>query len=58
MSIEITSKNGLNHFFDAFDREIYKYVIVVLTSNRPTSYFQDRDESLLRQGRIDLVRAL
>jgi hypothetical protein len=42
MSIEITSKKGLNQFFDAFDREIYKYVIVVLTSNRPRAYFQER----------------
>ena len=58
MALEITSKKSMNHFFDAFDREVYKYVILVLTSNRPEAYFQDQDASLSRAGRMDLIREL
>jgi hypothetical protein len=56
MPIEITSKKGWNVFFDAFDLEIYKYVIIIMTSNQHTSYFNNLDSSLLREGRIDIVR--
>ena len=56
MPIEITSKKGWNDFFDAFDIEIYKYVIIIMTSNQHTSYFNQLDHSLLREGRIDIVR--
>ena len=56
MPIEITSKKGWNDFFDAFDIEIYKYVIIFMTSNQHTSYFNLLDPSLLREGRIDIVK--
>ena len=56
MPIEIMNKKGWNTFFDSFDIEIYKYVIVIMTSNKPTSYFNDLDPSLLREGRIDIVK--
>ena len=56
MAIEMTSKKGFNHFFDAFDREIYKHVVIILTSNRSVDYFNARDSSLLRPKRIDLIR--
>ena len=56
MPIEITSKKGWNDLFDAFDIEIYKYVIVIMTSNKLTSYFNELDSSLLREGRIDIVK--
>jgi hypothetical protein len=55
MPIEITSKKGWNVFFDSFDLEIYKYVIIIMTSNQHTSYFNLLDSSLLREGRIDIV---
>ena len=56
MPIEIMNKKGWNTFFDLFDIEIYKYVIVIMTSNKPTSYFNELDPSLLREGRIDIVK--
>ena len=56
MPIEITSKKGWNDFFDAFDIEIYKYVIIIMTSNQNTSYFTKLEPSLLREGRIDIVK--
>ena len=56
MPIEIINKKGWNTFFDSFDIEIYKYVIIIMTSNKPTSYFNDLDSSLLREGRIDIVK--
>lgn len=54
MPIEIMSKKSWNDFFDAFDREMYKYVIIIMTSNQHTSYFNQLDSSLLREGRIDI----
>jgi len=56
MPIEIRDKKGWNTFFDSFDIEIYKYVIVIMTSNKHTLYFNDLDPSLLREGRIDIVK--
>ena len=56
LPIEIMDKKGWNNFFDAFDIEIYKYVIIIMTSNKHTSYFNDLDPSLLREGRIDIVK--
>jgi hypothetical protein len=56
MPIEIMDKRGWNTFFDSFDIEIYKYVIIIMTSNKNSSYFNDLDPSLLRDGRIDIVK--
>ena len=56
LPIEIMDKKGWNSFFDAFDIEIYKYVIIIMTSNKSISYFNDLDPSLLREGRIDIVK--
>ena len=56
MPIEIRNKKEWNTFFDSFDIEIYKYVIVIMTSNKHTSYFNNLDPSLLREGRIDIVK--
>jgi hypothetical protein len=56
MPIEIINKKGWNDFFDAFDIEIYKYVIVIMTSNKYTSFFNNLEPSLLREGRIDIVK--
>ena len=56
MPIEITSKKGWNDLFDAFDTEMYKYVIIIMTSNQNIAYFNQLDISLLREGRIDIVK--
>ena len=56
LPIEFTSKKGWNDLFDAFDIEIYKYVIIIMTSNQHTTYFNQLDKSLLREGRIDIVK--
>ena len=56
MPIEMRSKRGFNDFFDAFDTEIYKHVVVLMTSNRPVAYFHELDPSLVRPGRLDIVR--
>lgn len=56
MPIAIKNKRDWNTFFDSFDIEIYKYVIIIMTSNKTISYFNDLDPSLLRDGRINIVK--
>jgi hypothetical protein len=56
MPIEISSKKSWNTFFDSFDIEIYKHVFIIMTSNKHSSYFNNFDLSLLREGRLDIVK--
>ena len=53
LPIQIKNKGDWNGFLDRFDRELYPYVIIVLTSNKSITYFDDLDPSYMRNGRID-----
>jgi len=51
----ITDKTGWNLFFDEIQRGMYPYVIVVLTTNKSPSFFDELDPSYIRKGRVDLI---
>jgi hypothetical protein len=53
--IQIRSKTDWNNFLDEFQRGIYQYVILVLTSNRSREQLDGLDPSLLREGRISVA---
>lgn len=55
LPISVYNKSTWTLFMDRFDREQFKNVILVMTSNKPKSYFDELDPAYLRQGRIDLV---
>ncbi len=50
----ITDKSSWNQFFDRFDRGLYPHVILLMTTNRPITWFQQLDASYMRQGRCNL----
>ncbi len=50
----ITNKTTWNQFFDRFDRGLYPHVILIMTTNRPLSWFQELDPSYMRKGRCNL----
>ncbi len=50
----ITDKSTWNQFFDRFDRGLYPNVILLMTTNRPITWFQQLDASYMRQGRCNL----
>lgn len=52
---QITKKSEWNGFLDKFDRDVYPYVILVLTMNSNKETIDALDDSYLRQGRIDIV---
>jgi ATP-dependent 26S proteasome regulatory subunit len=55
LPISVYNKSTWTLFMDRFDREQFKNVILVMTSNKPKSYFDELDPAYLRPGRIDLV---
>ena len=54
-SVQIKNKQEWNLFFDRFDRKLYPHVIFIMTSNQYPSYFEQMDNSYLRNGRINLM---
>jgi len=54
LPIEIKNKQEWNSFFDRFDRKLYPYVIFIMTSNKYPSYFEQMDNSYIRNGRINM----
>lgn len=52
--IEIYDKTTWNLFFDKIDRNIYPYLIVILTTNKNPEYINNLDKSFIRSGRIDI----
>ncbi len=54
----MTSKTGWNTFFDAFDRGQYRHVHFIMTTNKDLKWFDDIDDSLLRDNRITLKREI
>jgi len=52
--IQIKNKQDWNLFFDKIDRKLHQNIIVIMTSNKSPSYFDDLDKSYLREGRISM----
>jgi hypothetical protein len=51
---QIKTKTDWNGFLDKFDRGLYPNVIIIMTTNKSISYFDELDPSYLRKGRVDL----
>ena len=56
--ISILDKNGWNMFFDNVDRGYYPNIVIIMTSNNPIKYYNDKDPSLLRPGRVNIINEL
>jgi hypothetical protein len=52
--IQIKNKTDWNSFLDKFDREIYPHVILLMTTNKSSLFFDELDPSYMREGRVDL----
>ena len=52
--IEFKNKTEWDKFFDKFNQGIRKNVIIIMTSNKKLSYFDEMDSSYMRDGRIDI----
>ena len=51
----ITDKSSWNRFLDNFDRGLYPFVILLMTSNKSFDFVNTLDPSYLRKGRVDEV---
>jgi hypothetical protein len=51
---EIKNKKEWSYFMDTFSEGLYPYVIILCTTNKPLSYFNDMDQSYFREGRINI----
>jgi len=51
----ITDKSSWNRFLDNFDRGLYPFVILLMTSNKSFDFINSLDPSYLRKGRVDEV---
>ncbi len=49
----IQDKTGWNRFLDNFQRGLFPYLILLMTSNRPPEFINTLDPSYLRKGRVD-----
>ena len=46
-------KNGWNRFFDNYQRGLFPYTIILMTSNKMPKVVNDLCTSYLRPGRVD-----
>ncbi len=51
---QIKNKTDWNTFLDKFDRDMYPYTILIMTSNKDPNWFDRLDHSYLRKGRVGL----
>jgi hypothetical protein len=51
----IQDKTGWNRFLDNFQRGLFPYLILLMTSNKSPEFISSLDTSYLRKGRIDGV---
>jgi len=49
----IQDKTGWNRFLDNFQRGLFPYLIILMTSNRSPEFISNLDPSYLRKGRVD-----
>ena len=54
----IKDKTDWNRVFDAIDRGIFPYLIILMTSNKSHEFINQLDPSYLRKGRINLILEL
>jgi hypothetical protein len=52
------TKTDWNRFLDRFDRKIYRYVILIMTTNKSFQWFNELDPSYIRTGRVNLQLVL
>lgn len=52
--VQIKNKTDWNSFLDKFDREFYPNVILMMTTNKSASWFDELDVSYMREGRVNL----
>ncbi len=52
-TVMIKNKTDWNTFFDKFDRKLYPHVIIIMTTNKSASFFDELDVSYMRKGRVD-----
>jgi len=52
--ISIKNKADWNKFLDNFDRKLFLYVILLMTTNNKPEYFDTLDASYFRNGRVSL----
>lgn len=53
--IQIRNKPDWNSFFDKIDRGLYPHIIIIMTTNKSINYFNELDESYMRNGRVDTI---
>jgi hypothetical protein len=58
LDICIQDKSGWNDFFDDIRIGMYPNIIVLLTSNKSTTFINELDLSYLRESRIDIISEL
>lgn len=54
----ITDKSSWNQFFDEINRNVYPWLILILTTNKTPQYIHDHDPSYIRKGRVDKLYEL
>ncbi len=54
ITTEVCNKTDWNRFLDKFDRELYPYVVLIMTTNKSFEYFDELDPSYMREGRVNL----
>jgi siroheme synthase (precorrin-2 oxidase/ferrochelatase) len=51
----IQDKTGWNRFLDNFQRGLFPFIILIMTSNKPPQFVNALDPSYLRPGRVDEI---
>ena len=51
--IQVTNKPSWNSFLDDIDRDFYPNIILFMTTNKNIDYFNNLDNSYIREGRVD-----
>lgn len=54
LPVLIKNKPDWNMFLDKFDRERFPFVILLMTSNRDIGWFNEKDPSYFRDGRVNV----
>lgn len=58
LPISITDKSSWNTFLDRFDDNMFKNVILIMTSNEPISNINKLDPSYLGENRVNITREI
>jgi hypothetical protein len=53
--ISVKDKTGWNLMFDAINRGMFPYLIILMTSNKNHEFINQLDTSYLRKNRVDLI---